>query len=412
MRLFLPLLVALAAPLAGQGIDCDGYLTSLAVPQGFCVRVFAQRVGAVRHAVVHPTGVLVAATRLKPGLLRLEDRDGDGRADTTVAFGPGVGGSGVTWRDGWLYFASEDAIYRYRWPASARAPEGEPELAVSGLPRSGAGWAHNAKGIAVGKDGSLYVSFGSASDNCQVDPEIPAPGKFPCPDLQTRAGVWRLTPPPSGKGEWTRTRLATGLRNAMAIGVDPRSNRVWAVSHGRDFLNRFWGWSNAESAMQPAEILAEILLGTDFGWPYCMGRYTPTGTTLIRAPEYQNATGREVECGRKTVPSAGYPGHWAPMALAFAPPGWPAEWNQGMLIAFHGSRSRRPLPEDGHYVVLQPLNASGTPAGSPQVLLKSLGAPGTIRPTGLALGPGGVLYVTDDDHGRIYRVEPRPPTRR
>lgn len=412
MRHALLLLVLLVAPAAAQTVDCDGYLIRLTVPAGFCVRVFAERVGAVRHVVVHPSGVVVAATRLAPGLIRLEDRDRDGRADTTIRFGPGVGGSGIAWREGWLYFASEDAIYRYRWAADVRSPTGTAEIVASGLPRSGAGWAHNAKGIAFGNDGTLYVSFGSASDNCQPDPDVAAPGKFPCPDLQARAGVWRFSPPASGKGEWGRTQLATGLRNAMAIGVDPRSNRVWAVSHGRDFLGRIWNWSAEESAMQPAEILAEILPRTDFGWPYCMGKYTPKATTLIRAPEYQTLTAPEVRCERKTAPSGGYPGHWAPMAMAFAPASWPAGWNQGMLIAFHGSRSRRPLPEDGHYLVLQPTDAAGTPQGEPRILLRSLGAPGTIRPTGVALDPTGIVYLTDDDHGLIYRIEPRLPSRR
>ncbi|MES2306665.1 MAG: PQQ-dependent sugar dehydrogenase [Gemmatimonadota bacterium] len=408
----LALLCLIVGRTPAQVVDCDGYLTKLTVPAGFCVRVFASRVGAVRHLAVVPGGTVVAATRTAPGLLRAVDQNGDGRADSTIAFGPGVGGSGIAWRDGWLYFASDNSIYRYRWPANARAPVGEPEVIATHLPESGNGYAHNAKGIAFGRDGALHVSFGSASDNCQPDEDIAAPGNFPCPDLRTRAGIWRFTPPASGDGEWARSREATGLRNAMAIGVDPANGRVWAVTHGRDFLGKIWKWSAEESAMQPAELLVEIRTGADYGWPYCMGNYTATGTTLIPAPEYQSSTSPETRCASKTAPAGGFPGHWAPMALTFAPTTWPATWGQGMLIAFHGSRSRAPLPEDGHYLIYLPLSATGAPAGTPRVLLRSSGPLGDLRLSGVAVGSAGIVYVADDDHGLIYRIEPRLAIRR
>ncbi|MEP6590215.1 MAG: PQQ-dependent sugar dehydrogenase [Gemmatimonadota bacterium] len=407
LKRLLPLLCC-AAPLAGQGVDCDGFLTRMAVAPGFCVRAFATQVGDVRHLVVHPSGVVVAATRSPPGLLRLEDTDQDGRADASVRFGPGEGGSGVAWRDGWLYFATDNAIYRYRWPAASRAPDTLSELVAEGLPESGNGYAHNAKGIAFGRDGALYVSVGSATDNCQVDEDIAQPGRFPCPDLLKRAGVWRLAPSP-GATTWARVQVATGLRNAMAIGVDPGSGRVWGITHGRDFLGKLWSWSATESAMQPAELLVEIKPGTDFGWPYCMGYYQPAQTKLVPAPEYQGNTAAAADCSKKTAPSAGFPGHWAPMGLTFAPSTWPAEWSHGMVIAFHGSRSRAPLPEDGHYVVYLATDASGSPVGEPRILLRSLGAAGTLRPAGVAFTSTGMLYVSDDDHGIVYRIEPRMP---
>lgn len=408
MPRLLLLLSLLVTPLSAQSRDCDGFYTPLVVPAGFCVRPFAEKVGPVRHIVVHPSGVVVAATKLPPGLVALADTSGDGVADVVTRFGPGEGGTGVTWSGGWVYFAADVGVYRIPWPAEARAPTGDGEWVAQGLPSAGSsGWAHTMKGIAVGGDGAVYVSIGSATDNCQPSPEImPQEGLWPCPELSSRAGIWRFAPPATIGAAWTGSRHATGLRNAMALAHDPSSGTLWAASHGRDFLNRAWGWSSEESANQPAELLVRVTRGADFGWPYCMGRWQDTGATLVIAPEYDKRDG-EAACARRTQPTAGYPGHWSPMAIAPATDALPAPWRRGLFIAFHGSRTRAPLAEAGHQVLFQPLDAKGLPMGERQIFLRTTDKPGSLRPAGVAIAPNGILYVTDDDHARIIRIEPR-----
>ena len=120
MRL-LTLLLLLATPLAAQGRDCDGYLTPLVVPAGFCVRPFAEKVGPVRHLVVHPTGVVIAATKLPPGLVSLADRSGDGQADVVTRLGPGEGVTGGAWRAVLLSLSGSIGVYRIPWPATSRS---------------------------------------------------------------------------------------------------------------------------------------------------------------------------------------------------------------------------------------------------------------------------------------------------
>jgi glucose/arabinose dehydrogenase len=402
------LLFLLAAPLSAQSRDCDGYFTPLVVPAGFCVRSFAEKVGPVRHLVVHPTGVVVAATKLPPGLVALSDTTGDGVADVVTPFGPGEGGTGVTWRAGWLYFAADIGVFRMPWPAAAKAPTGEGEWVARDLPSGGtSGWAHVMKGVAVGGDGAVYVSVGSATDNCQPSPEIgPQTGLWPCPELASRAGIWRFLPPAKAGERWIGSRHATGLRNAMALAQDPLTGTLWAATHGRDLLNRAWGWSDLESANQPAELLVAVTRGADFGWPYCMGRWRDSVTTLVVAPEY-SAQERGAACASRAQPSAGYPGHWSPMAIAPATAALPAPWRRGLLIAFHGSRTRAPLTEAGHVVLFQPLDTTGRPAGEHRIFLRTTDAPGALRPAGVAIAPNGVVYVADDDHARIIRIEPR-----
>jgi glucose/arabinose dehydrogenase len=402
------LAVVLAAPLEAQGRDCDGYLTPLAVPDGFCVREFARGLGPVRHLVALPSGVVVAATLNAPGLLRLGDRDRDGVADSVVRFGPGMGGTGVAWAGGWLYFAADSALYRVAWPATATQPAGAFQRISGELPVGKYGSAHTMKGVTVDREGAVYVSIGSETDNCQVhDREPKSPGRWPCQELETRAGVWRFLPPARGGEPWTSERFATGLRNAEALATDPNTNRIWSLTQGRDFLNRTWGWSDEESAEQPAEMLEQLVQGGDYGWPYCHGYWERDRTILVRSPEY--AARSDVDCSLKIAPVLGFPGHWAPVDVTVSEGALPSPWRSGMFIAFHGSRSRAPLPEAGHQVMFVPMDESGRPAGDVRIFLRTIGATGSLRPAGVAVAPGGMVYVSDDEHGTIFRIEPHPP---
>src|SRR5207237_3112658 len=81
----------------------------------------------------------------------------------------------------------------------------------------------------------------------------------------------------------------------------------------------------------------------------------------------------------------------------------------GAFIAFHGSWNRAPLPQGGYNIVFQPL-ADGKPSGRYVVFADGFAGPveepgqAMHRPSGLAVGPDGALYIADDQHGRIYRV--------
>jgi glucose/arabinose dehydrogenase len=91
---------------------------------------------------------------------------------------------------------------------------------------------------------------------------------------------------------------------------------------------------------------------------------------------------------------------------------FPAKYNGGAFISFHGSWNRAPEPQDGYRVVFQPMSA-GRPSGNYEVFADGFAGiplaqlqPGTAkhRPTGLAFAPDGALFITDDMHGRVYRI--------
>ena len=111
-------------------------------------------------------------------------------------------------------------------------------------------------------------------------------------------------------------------------------------------------------------------------------------------------------------PVAAYPGHYAPDGLLFyTGDQFPEKYKNGAFIAFHGSWNRAPEPQAGYCVVFQPFK-DGKPDGNWEVFAD--GFAGTEqqkasghavhRPCGLAQGPDGSLYVTDDNKGTVYKI--------
>ena len=88
---------------------------------------------------------------------------------------------------------------------------------------------------------------------------------------------------------------------------------------------------------------------------------------------------------------------------------FPQRYQGGLFIAFHGSWNRAPYPQGGYNVVYQPL--AGEHAGGACEIFAD-GFAGAVkspdkadhRPSGVAVGPDGSLYISDDIRGRIYKV--------
>ncbi len=105
-----------------------------------------------------------------------------------------------------------------------------------------------------------------------------------------------------------------------------------------------------------------------------------------------------------------FPAHWAPNGLLFYTGSqFPERYRGGAFIAFHGSWNRAPLPQGGYNVVFVPFQG-GEPAGDWEIFADGFAgdevSPGGAahRPSGLAVGPDGSLFVSDDRGGRIWRI--------
>ena len=78
---------------------------------------------------------------------------------------------------------------------------------------------------------------------------------------------------------------------------------------------------------------------------------------------------------------------------------------------FHGSWNRAPLKQAGYCVVFVPLK-NGKPSGNYEIFANGFTGKESItgagqakyRPCGLAQGPDGALYISDDKEGKIWKI--------
>lgn len=405
-------------------ISCPTDDSGLNLPPGFCATIFADGIGHARHLVVAPNGVVYVNTwsgryygndtpHSGGFLVALQDTTGKGKADITRRFGAtarngGAGGTGIGLYRGALFAESNDEIVRYPLSAGAIVPKDPPVPVVTGLPLGG---DHPMHPFAIAPDGSLYIDVATATNACQVKNRIPdSPGRTPCTELETRGGIWRYDANKANQVFSPAERFATGIRNAEGFAIDA-AGRIFVTQHGRDQLHANWPalYKPEEEATLPAEELLLLKQGGDYGWPECY--FDGVQGKLVLAPEYGGDGGKKVgPCAAKISPIAAFPAHWAPNGMTlYDRDEFPTAYRHGVFIAFHGSWDRAPYPQAGYNVVFQAL--SGDHASSRcEIFAQGFAGPVTSpggaehRPSGIAVGPDGSLYVSDDVRGRIYRI--------
>ncbi len=398
--------------------------SGLKLPPGFCATIFADGIGHARHLVVAPNGVVYVNTwsgryygndtpHAGGFLVALQDTTGAGKANVNERFGEtkqsgGAGGTGIGLYEGGLFAEINDKIVRYPLSAGSIVPAGPAVPIVTGLPLGG---DHPMHPFAIDSDGSLYIDVATATNACQVQNRIPlSPGIDPCKELETRGGIWRYDAKKTNQAFSPAGRFATGIRNAEGFAIDS-ADQILITQHGRDQLHANWPalYKPSEEATQPAEELLLLKRGGDYGWPECY--YDAVQAKLVLAPEYGGDGGRKIgPCATKGAPIASFPAHWAPNAMAlYDKQQFPVHYRAGVFIAFHGSWDRAPYAQGGYNVVFQALtgdHASGQCEVFADGFAGASESPGGAlhRPSGLAVGPDGSLFVSDDVRGRIYRI--------
>jgi glucose/arabinose dehydrogenase len=401
--LAVPLLLATSMGNPAMAAGTDG----LTLPEGFSATVVQEGQGTGRHLAVAANGDIYLASR--NGLVAMRDKDGDGKADETMKFGD-VQGTEVRLFKNWLYVSDNVGVYRYRLKKGELAPTGPREVVVDGFPMER---QHADKTFALDPKGTVYVNVGAPSNSCQQnDRQEGSLGQNPCPILEKYGGVWVFPANQVNQKATDGRRFATGMRNAVAIEWNAAQKALYAVIHGRDSIDTLFPtlYNAEDNATRQGEEFHRITDGGDYGWPYTFWD-TRLGKRVL-APEYGGDGKKEPEAGKYPAPLVAYPAHWAPNDLLFyAGKNFPAKYQGGAFIAFHGSWNRAPEPQAGYKVVFQPMK-NGKPTGPYEVFADGFAGEmadnnprnARYRPVGLAVGPDGSLYVSDSQKGRVWRI--------
>ncbi|HEY6219595.1 MAG TPA: hypothetical protein VIV65_06035 [Gemmatimonadaceae bacterium] len=393
--LFTLLGVAAACGRGHTQADRAGCDPSLKLPEGFCATIVADTVGKARQIAVRGNGDIFVA--------RLSSRRDSGgvsviRKDSVVRFGTTATHGLLLASDSSLYVSTAHEVLHYRFAGLAMEPGKRVDTVVVGLP----GGSVPDHALALDPHGFLLVTVSAVSSDCHR--------RTPCPDLATSGGIWRFD---TGKRNQTLaqgTRIATGLGNPTALAVNVADTMVYAITRGPDSLHeRIPQFDAFDAATHPVdELIRVVSVRADYGWPYCY--YDLKARARVQSPDYGGDGHVVGACDRFILPLTIFPAHWEPIALLFPQRGkLPSNYRSGAFVAFHGSSHRAPLPEAGYIVAFVPFKN-----GAPSIDFETFadGFAGQIqsptgalhRPSGLAEGPDGSIYVSDDKAGRIWRI--------
>jgi len=412
------LIVSSALALAAAG-EPDG----LILPPGFHAAVVAEGLGPIRHLAVRSNGNIYLSTPQNQdgrggGIIALH-LDANHHADQPQHFGSVDGGTGIRFQNDRLYASTPSAVYRFAFRGNELVPSSEPEAIVDGMPASHPGFNRVNRPIALDGQGHLFVALDASANLCtaqalprpgQPQPSASAPpvGVKPCPDLGTRAGVWRFDANKIGqKFPTDGEQWATGIRDIGSLDWSPADRHVYGIMHGRDNTHRFWpDLVSTEDDDHIADEMHRITKLTDFGWPYTY--FDGVRNVRLVSPEY-GGDGKTPAPGAYSSPVLTFHSRRAaPVDLLFySGTSFPRSYRNGAFIVLHGTGNR-----SGYNVVFVPFDRNGK-AGSPTVFADGFAAfdpsaasrgPATYRPIGIAEGPDGALYVADSQKGRIWRI--------
>ncbi|HMD16501.1 MAG TPA: PQQ-dependent sugar dehydrogenase [Terriglobales bacterium] len=365
-----PVLVLAQADFAGAG-KTRFALAQLKAPPGFHISAFAEHVDGARMVIFSPGGVLLVSESGVGKVVALPDPNHTGKAARTETVLDGLNEPhGLAFYAGKLYVAENDKVRRYDWDeANLRASN---PFKVTDLPTGG---GHSTRSLLF-HGGKMYVSAGSSCNAC-VEKD------------QRRAAVMEFNPDGSGQ-----KIFAKGLRNAVGLAVNPKTDTIWATVNGRDWMG---------DDLPPETIYDLGKDGGDAGWPYCYGDRLPDSNFTKPGTE-------EDRCQNVIRPKVQMQAHSAPLGLAFYEgTSFPAEYRNNIFVAFHGSWNRS-IPT-GYKVVRVKLDDKGQPVSGAEDFITGWLAPGEKqrgrwmgRPVGIVFGADGAMYLSDDAGGVIYRI--------
>ncbi len=344
-------------------------LDRLTLPPGFSIEVYAADVPNARQMALSPNGTLFVSTRRAGNVYAVVDDDGDQSADRVLTLDSGLNmPNGVAFRDGALYVAEVNRVWRYDdIEANLESPP-EPVLVNDSFPSDR---AHGWKFIAFGPDDRLYVPVGAPCNVCDHEEEAPI-----------YSTITSMNPDGSDLQIY-----AHGIRNSVGFAWHPETGELWFTNNGRDRLGDTQPADTLHHAPEP---------GFHFGFPFCH-------QGDIQDPEFNTRP-----CSEFRPPAQKLGPHVAALGMRFYTGDmFPAEYHNQIFIAEHGSWNRS--AEAGHIgyrITVATLDGD-------RVTDYSIFAEGWLdtavndswgRPVDVQVMPDGALLVTDDQVGAIYRI--------
>jgi glucose/arabinose dehydrogenase len=409
------LLATVCVAASGLALRAADQPDGLTLPEGFHATVVADALGPIRHLAVRANGDIYISTPQgndgKGGGIIALRLDASHRAGPVQHFGTIDGGTGIRFYKGRLYASSPSGVYRFTFTGDELVPSKGPETIVEGTPTAHPGFRRTNRPIAFDGKGDLFIALDAAANLC-TKPDTPAGAKpvglWPCPDLQTRAGIWRFDAEKADqKFPADGEHMATGIRDMTALDWSAADGHLYGIMHGRDGTSRTWpDLVSAADENNIADEMDRVTKGTNFGWPYTY--FDGTRNVRLIAPEYGGNGKTSPPAGTYSTPILTFHSRRAaPVDLLFYTGRmFPAPYRGGAFIALHGTANT-----SGYDVVFVPFNARGR-AGNPQVFASGFAAfnesgstrGARYRPIGLAQAPDGSLYVADSQKGRIWRI--------
>lgn len=337
------------------------------VPEGFHVNIFAKDFKTPRWLAVAPNGDIFVAETGADQVDILRDTKHTGGADQREVFASGLRRPfGIAFHDDYVYIGNTTSVVRFKYDPKTNKRLGEAEKLMD-LPGGG----HSTRTLAFTPDGKhLLISVGSSSNIGTDDPPI-------------RAAVTICDP--DGKNA---RQYATGLRNAVGLGIQPGTDKIWVTVNERDELG-----DNL-----PPDYFTSIKDGGFYGWPYS---YIGGNVDPRVKPQRPDLVAKAI------IPDVLLGAHRAPLQFAFyTGKEFPESYRGGAFIAEHGSWNRS--SRAGYQIAFVGFKG-GEPAVDPVPFMTGfVPDPSKAlvygRPVGVVTAPDGSLLVADDGMGIIYRV--------
>jgi glucose/arabinose dehydrogenase len=334
----------------------------LQVADGLNVGLFARDLGKARGMAISPEGVLLVSDMSGKGsIYALPDKNGDGIADEKKVVLTGLNNThGLTFYNNQLFVTEKTKVSRYKWDGQNLTAEFDKKL--FDLPNPG---GHFTRTIVFDKAGKMYVSLGSSCNVCQEKEPF-----FASVIVSDAEGV-------------SPRVFAKGLRNSVALAIEPVTQELWGAENGRDLLG---------DSIPPEEINI-IKDGQNYGWPNCYGNQ-------IHDTNYDKNSYIVDPCLSTQPMIYGLPAHNAPLGMAFVPENFKPEWKDDIVVGLHGSWNRS--TPDGYKVVR--LDREGNTIKGMEDLLSGFirGSNAEGRPVDVIFDEKGNLYISDDKAGNIY----------